>query len=173
MILEEFAWLYHLETILKVFQHKLIVFPEMSTEPLKEENIAKLMLIARQKQKWCSNFQIRKKFSRAMIHNWSYHNMMPNSKGQKVIYLIRWIIWFYALRHKCNCTYTYIRVTSLEQLSLAEFCGEYSRPKVYENGQKKVLGIWLDLVLKVKYSEILIFKAIFLCRKSAETLQKK
>ena len=37
---------------------------------------------------------------------------------------------------------------------------------------KKVLGIWLDLVLKVKYSEILIFKAI-LCRKSAESLQKK
>ena len=33
--------------------------------------------------------------------------------------------------------------------------------------------IWLDLVLKVKYSEILIFKAIFPCRKSAETLQKK
>ena len=44
---------------------------------------------------------------------------------------------------------------------------------VYENGHKKVLGIWLDLVLKVKYSEILIFKAIFLCRKSAESFQKK
>ena len=46
-------------------------------------------------------------------------------------------------------------------------------PKVSENGHKKVLGIWLDLVLKVKYNEILIFKAIFLCRKSAKTLQKK
>ena len=44
---------------------------------------------------------------------------------------------------------------------------------VYENGHKKVLGIWLDLVLKVKYSKILIFKAIFLCQKSAESLQKK
>ena len=31
----------------------------------------------------------------------------------------------------------------------------------------------LDLVLKVKYSKILIFKAIFLCRKSAKSLQKK
>ncbi len=36
---------------------------------------------------------------------------------------------------------------------------------VYENGHKKVLGIWLDLVLKVKYCEI--------CRKSAEAFQKK
>ena len=45
--------------------------------------------------------------------------------------------------------------------------------KVYENSHKNVLGIWLDLVLKVKYSEILIFKAIFLCRKSAETFTKK
>ena len=53
-------------------------------------------------------------------------------------------------------------MTSLEQLSLAEFSGEYTRPKVYENGRKYVLDIWLDLVLKVKYSEILIFKAIFL-----------
>ena len=44
---------------------------------------------------------------------------------------------------------------------------------VYENGHKKVLGIWLDLVLKVKYSEILIFKAISLCQKSAESFQKK
>ena len=34
----------------------------------------------------------------------------------------------------------------------------------------KVLDILLDLVLKVKYSEILIFKAIFL---SDESLQKK
>ena len=57
----------------------------------------------------------------------------------------------------------YSRVTSIEQLSLAEFSGEYTRPNVYENGHKNVQGIWLDLVLKVKYSEILIFKAIFLC----------
>ena len=57
------------------------------------------------------------------------------------------------------------RVTSLEHLSVAEFSGEQTRLKVYENGHKKVLGIWLDLVLKVKYSEILIFKAIFLCQK--------
>ena len=64
-------------------------------------------------------------------------------------------------------------MTSLEQLSVAEFSDEKTRLKVYEYGHKKVLGIWLDLVLKVKYSEILIFKAIFLCRKSAESLQKK
>ena len=58
----------------------------------------------------------------------------------------------------------FTRVTSLEQLSIAEFSGEYTRPKVYEKGPKKVLSIWLDLVLKVKYSKILIFKAIFLCQ---------
>ena len=38
---------------------------------------------------------------------------------------------------------------------------------------QKVLGIWFDLVLKVKYSNILIFKAIFVCQKSVESLQKK
>ena len=36
----------------------------------------------------------------------------------------------------------YSRVTSLKQLSIAEFSGEYTRPKVYENSQKKVLGIF-------------------------------
>lgn len=64
-------------------------------------------------------------------------------------------------------------MTSLEQLNLAEFGGEKTRSKVYQNGHKKDLGIWLDLVLKVKYIEILIFKAIFLCPKSSESLQKK
>ena len=44
------------------------------------------------------------------------------------------------------------RVTSLKQLSLAEFSGEQVRPKVYENGHKNVLGIWFDLEWKVKYS---------------------
>jgi len=57
-----------------------------------------------------------------------------------------------------------LRVTSLKQVSVAEFSGEQERPKVYENGHRKVLGIWLDLVLKVKYSTILIFKVIFLCQ---------
>ncbi len=33
------------------------------------------------------------------------------------------------------------RVTSLEQLSLAEFSDEKARPKVYENGLKNVPGI--------------------------------
>ena len=42
------------------------------------------------------------------------------------------------------------RVTSLEQLSLAEFSGEQARPKVYENDHKNVQGIWFDLVSKVK-----------------------
>ena len=49
-------------------------------------------------------------------------------------------------------------MTSLEELSLAEFSGEYARSKVYENDHKNVLGIWLDLVSNVKYSTILIFK---------------
>ena len=42
------------------------------------------------------------------------------------------------------------RVTSLEQLSVAEFSGEKARPKAYENDLKNVLAIWLDLELKVK-----------------------
>jgi hypothetical protein len=44
----------------------------------------------------------------------------------------------------------YIRVTSLEQLSIAELNGEKTNPKVYENSHKKVFGSWFDLVLKVK-----------------------
>ena len=64
-------------------------------------------------------------------------------------------------------------MTSLEHLMVAEFSGEETRLMVYENDRKRVLGIWLDLVLKVKYSKILIFKAIFLCQKSAKSLQKK
>ena len=67
--------------------------------------------------------------------------------------------------------YVYIRVTSLERLSIAEYSGEQTRPKVYDNGHKKVLGIWFDLILKVKYSTILILKVIFLCQKSAESLR--
>ena len=70
-----------------------------------------------------------------------------------------------------NVLCTHNRVTSLEQLSVAEFSVEKTRLKVYEYGHKKVLGIWLDLVLKVKYSKILIFKAIFLCQKSAKSLR--
>ena len=52
-------------------------------------------------------------------------------------------------------------MTSLEQLSVAEFSGEQTRQKVYGNDHKKVLGVWLDLVLKVKYSKILIFMPFF------------
>ena len=51
-------------------------------------------------------------------------------------------------------------MTPLEQLSLAEFSGEYARSKVYENGHKNVLDVWLNLVSNVKYSTILIFKVI-------------
>ena len=43
--------------------------------------------------------------------------------------------WQKVWRHKNS------RVTSLEQLSLAEFSGEYARSKVYENDHKNVLGI--------------------------------
>ena len=57
----------------------------------------------------------------------------------------------------------YNRVTSLEQLSLAEFSGD-------ENDHKNVVGIWLDLVSNVKYSTILIFIVIFLCQKLAESV---
>ena len=72
-----------------------------------------------------------------------------------------------------DCSLPYVtfssRVTSHEQLTVAEFSGEQTRPNVNENGLKKVLSIWFDLVLKVKYSTILIFKVIFLCQKSAES----
>ena len=44
-------------------------------------------------------------------------------------------------------------MTSLEQLSLAEFSGEYARSKVYENDHKNVLGVWRDLISNVKYKE--------------------
>ena len=47
-------------------------------------------------------------------------------------------------------SYVVIRVTSLEQLSVAEFSGEYTSSKVYENGHKNVLAIWLDLLSNVK-----------------------
>ena len=40
-------------------------------------------------------------------------------------------------------------MTSLEQLSVAEFSGEKARPRVYENGHKNVLVIWLDLLLNL------------------------
>ena len=41
-------------------------------------------------------------------------------------------------------------MTSLEQLSVAEFSGEEARPKVYENSHKNDLAIWLDLFSNVK-----------------------
>ena len=46
--------------------------------------------------------------------------------------------------------YHCIRVTSLEQLSVAEFSGESARPMVYEKCHKNVLPIWLDLVSNIK-----------------------
>ena len=46
--------------------------------------------------------------------------------------------------------YMSIRVTSIEQLSVAEFSGEKTRLKVYENGDNNVLAIWFDLVSKVR-----------------------
>ena len=52
---------------------------------------------------------------------------------------------------------TFIRVTSLEQLSVAEFSDEYAKPKAYENDHRKVLGIWFYVVLKVKLWEYFIF----------------
>ena len=64
--------------------------------------------------------------------------------------------------------YVFLRVTSLEQLSLAEFIGKLVRQKVDENGSKNVRGIWFDLEWQVKYSTILFIKAILLCQKSAK-----
>ena len=60
------------------------------------------------------------------------------------------------------------RVTLLQQLSLAEFSSGKVRPKVYEKGHKKVLGIQINLEWKVKYGTILVSKVIFLRQKSAE-----
>ena len=65
---------------------------------------------------------------------------------------------------------SYSRVTSLEQLSLAEFSGVKALLQVYENSNKNGLGIWINLVSTVNYSTILIFKVIFLCQKLAESL---
>ena len=45
------------------------------------------------------------------------------------------------IKQKC----TYVKVTSLEQLSLAEFSREKTRQKVFENGYKNVLPIDFDL----------------------------
>jgi hypothetical protein len=63
-----------------------------------------------------------------------------------------------------------LRVTSLEQLSLAEFSGVKALLQVYENSNKNGLGIWINLVSTVNYSTILIFKVIFLYQKLAESL---
>ena len=43
-----------------------------------------------------------------------------------------------------------VRVTSLEQLSLAEFSGKQVKPKVNENDHKNALAILFDLVSNVK-----------------------
>ena len=51
-----------------------------------------------------------------------------------------------------------LRVTSVEQLSLAEFSGEQTRPKVYENGHTNVPGIQMDSVTKVKFAKIRVFR---------------
>ena len=44
------------------------------------------------------------------------------------------------------CPNIYLRVTSLEQLSVAEFSGEETN----ENGHKIFLAFWFDLVSNVK-----------------------
>ena len=57
-------------------------------------------------------------------------------------------------------------MTSDKRLSLAKFSDEKALSCEYN----KILGVWFFLVLKVKYSTILIFKVIFLSQKSAEAL---
>ena len=44
----------------------------------------------------------------------------------------------------------FIRVTSLEKLSVAELSGEEARLKVYKNDHKNFLVIWLDLESNLK-----------------------
>ena len=105
----------------------------------------------------------------------SIKDVWKNGCGMYLI-LGNWYLFFplsrlHQLHLILSSAHKHNRVTWLEQLSVAEFSGEKTRLKVYEYGHKKVLGIWLDLVLKVKYSKILIFKVIFLCQKSAEFLQ--
>ena len=60
-------------------------------------------------------------------------------------------------------------MTSLEQLSLVEFSGELGGPIFYEDNHKNVLGFWIDLEWKVKYSTIQVFKVIFRFPKSAKS----
>ena len=43
-----------------------------------------------------------------------------------------------------------LRVTSLEQLGVAELSGKWTRPKAYENGHKKVLAFWFDIEGQIK-----------------------
>ena len=62
------------------------------------------------------------------------HSFMYKARDIYNLFFHRLIVLFYVL-------YIRVRVTSLEQLSLAEFSGEYARPKVYENGHKNVPGI--------------------------------
>ena len=66
------------------------------------------------------------------------------------------------IQKEIECTKTkQHRVTSLEQLSIAEFIGELARPKVYENSHKKLLGVWFDLVMKIKYVAQFWFSKLF------------
>ena len=81
-----------------------------------------------------------------------------------------WSLKIYLLFLLISPYYTDNKETSLEELSLAEFSGELVRQRFYENDYKDVLRIWFDLVWKVKYNTILIFKVIFLCQKSARSL---
>ena len=63
------------------------------------------------------------------------------------MYWIKKVVVFHVKYKYVQCK---VRVTSLEQLCLAEFSGELARPKVYENGHKNILGICFDSVAKVK-----------------------
>ena len=63
--------------------------------------------------------------------------------------------------------YILLSLTSLFQLRLAEFTMKKVQLSVYN----KILGLCFFLIFKVKQSAILIFKVIFLCQKSAESLQ--
>ena len=59
-------------------------------------------------------------------------------------------IFAHGIRPMYSFAQVYSRVTSLQQVSVAEFSGEQARLKVYKNGHKNVLAIQLDLVSNIK-----------------------
>ena len=60
------------------------------------------------------------------------------------------------IKQKC----TYVKVTSLEQLSLAEFSREKTRQKLFENGYKNVGCVTSKILSTLYKNDIYITKSI-------------